>query len=113
MWSPSPRILFLERFDQFSTLKRILRCSRGLFIILVSKTLFSEKILISTSCIHGFMLGVFKSFYVQLDQQILDGIYFCSLNTTNMVPDVAVEYVDFPINYETRHEVKYISQRCS
>ena len=40
------------------TLKiRILRCSRWLFIILVSLTvtLFSEKMLISTRCIHGFM----------------------------------------------------------
>ena len=27
-----------------------------------------------------------------------------------MVPEVAVEYVDFPINYETRHEVIYISE---
>ena len=45
------------------TLKiRILRCSRRLFIILVSLTvtLFSEKMLISTRCIHGFMSNTIK-----------------------------------------------------
>jgi hypothetical protein len=46
------------------TLKiRILRCSRRLFIILVSLTvtLFSEKMLISTRCIHGFMPNSIKT----------------------------------------------------
>ena len=45
------------------TLKvRILRCSRRLFIILVSLTMtwFSEKMLISTRCIHGFMSNLIK-----------------------------------------------------
>ena len=45
------------------TLKiRILRCSRRLFIILVSLTvtLFSEKMLIFTRCIRGFMSNLIK-----------------------------------------------------
>ena len=45
------------------TLKiRILRCSRRSFILLVSVTLtlFSEKMLISYSCIHGFMPNLHK-----------------------------------------------------
>ena len=45
------------------TLKvRILRCSRRLFIILVSLTMtwFSEKMLTSTRCIHGFMSNLIK-----------------------------------------------------
>ena len=45
------------------TLKiRILRCSRRLFKILVSLTvaLFSEKMLTSTRCIHGFMSNTIK-----------------------------------------------------
>ena len=45
------------------TLKvRILICSRRLFIILVSLTMtwFSEKMLISTRCIHGFMSKLIK-----------------------------------------------------
>ena len=45
------------------TLKiRILRCSRRLFIILVSLTVtsLSEKILISTKCKHGFMSNTIK-----------------------------------------------------
>ena len=41
---------------------QILRCSRRLFIILVSLTMtwFSEKVLISTRCIHGFMSNLIK-----------------------------------------------------
>ena len=45
------------------TLKgRILRCSRRVFIILVSlmMTWFSEKMLIFTRCIHGFMSNLIK-----------------------------------------------------
>ena len=45
------------------TLKiRIFRCLRRLFIILVNLTvtLFSEKMLISTRCIHGFMSNSIK-----------------------------------------------------
>ena len=52
------------------TLKmRIFKCSRRLFIILVSLTvtLFSDKMLISTRCIR-----------VQLDQKILKGPYLAS-----------------------------------
>ena len=45
------------------TLKvRILRCLRRLFINLVSLTMtwFSEKMLVSTRCIHGFMSNLIK-----------------------------------------------------
>jgi hypothetical protein len=58
----STKNFFLKDSTNFQhwkmTLKiRILRCSRRLFIILVSLmvTLFSEKMLISNRCIHGFM----------------------------------------------------------
>ena len=50
------------------TLKvRILRCSRRLFIILVSLTMtwFSEKMLISTRCIHGFMSILIKKSWTE------------------------------------------------
>ena len=42
---------------------RILRCSRRLFIVLVclTVTLFSEKMVISTRCIGGFMSNMIKS----------------------------------------------------
>ena len=57
------------------TLKvRILRCSRRLFIILVSlaMTWFSEKMLISTRCIHGFMpILIKKSWMVTRQEQFL------------------------------------------
>ena len=57
------------------TLKiKILRCSRRLFIILVSLmvTLFSEKMLISTRWIHGFMhKSLKKSWTVSIDQDFV------------------------------------------
>ena len=54
------------------TLKvRILRCLRRLFIILVSLTMtwFSEKMLISTRCIHGFMSNLIKKSWTDSTQQ--------------------------------------------
>ena len=69
------------------TLKvRILRCSRRLFIILVSLTMtwFSEKMFISTRCIHGFMSNLIKkswtdstpyySFFLNLELHQLAGL---------------------------------------
>ena len=55
------------------TLKvRILRCSRRLFIILVclTKTWFSEKRLISTRCIHGFMSNLIKKSWTDSKQEL-------------------------------------------
>ena len=68
--------IFLERFDQYRkmTLKvRILRCSRRLFIILVSLTMawFNEKMLISTKCIHGFMSNLIKKFWTDSNSRFL------------------------------------------
>ena len=54
------------------TLKiQILRCWRRLFIILVSLTMkwFSEKMLISTRCIHGFMSNLIKKSWTDSTQQ--------------------------------------------
>ena len=59
------------------TLKvRILRCSRRLFIILVSLTMtwFSEKMLISTRCIHGFMSNLIKKSWTDSSTQTVYGI---------------------------------------
>ena len=50
---------------------QILRCSRRLFIILVSLTMtwFSEKMLISTRCIHGFMSNLIKKSWTDSNPQ--------------------------------------------
>ena len=56
------------------TLKvRILRCLRRLFIILVSLTMtrFSEKMLISTRCIHAFMSNLIKQSWTDSNIRIL------------------------------------------
>ena len=52
---------------------RILRCSRRLFIILVSLTMtrFSEKMLISTRCIHGFMSNLIKKSWTDSNYRFL------------------------------------------
>ena len=71
-WSPSPIFSKQKKIGKiqsiFNTEKwlKILRCSRRLFIILVSLTvtLFSGKILIST-----------RWFFVQFNQKILKGLY--------------------------------------
>ena len=71
-WSPCPifftEFIFQKDLTNFQYWKmtlsiKILRCSRRLFIILVSLMMawFSEKILISTWCIHGFMLNLIKN----------------------------------------------------
>ena len=55
------------------TLKvRILRCLRRLFIILVSLTMtwFSEKMLISTRCIHGFMSNLIKKSWTDSNRAV-------------------------------------------
>ena len=71
-WFLSPIFfrVFLEIFHQFSALKitlknRILRCSSRLIIISIglTVTLFSEKMLIYTRCICGFIPNLNKKYF--------------------------------------------------
>ena len=64
------------------TLKiRIFRCLRRLFIILVSltMTLFSEKMLISSRCIHGFMSNLIKKSWTD------STTYVCTKGTVSLL----------------------------
>ena len=66
---------------------RILRCSRRLFIILVSltMTLFSEKMLISTRCIHGFMSNLIKKSWTDSSVRLYSAVKFMlTLDTYNV-----------------------------